>query len=325
MNDVIPPPASSGQAVTPEAVLHDIDAWIDNPALASLLDAFGARVPAGSTAERLDHLDAFSAEHWDFRGGRERNLAAAREFPAELQERILFGAELLGMRGPIPPRRNHYTHVLLLGGLVRACLLRPRYAAQLIDAGLDTKSVAALTAYRPLGGDEPELAAAAGLPADLANEMEAMQAGLVAAFGLDEHSAVDFRLGNGEGFGTAFTRTWQRGDLQAQLVVAPSPEPAKRRANSADTYVYWADSCARLQPGDSVLLVTSTIYVPAQHCDAVRVLAMPRGCSVETVGFDVSSATLGPLRQRFTPANYLQEVRSAIRSVRALHAVAAAM
>ena len=56
-----------------------------------------------------------------------------------------------------------------------------------------------------------------------------------------------------------------------------------------------------------MLLVTSTIYVPAQHCDAVRVLALPRGCTVETVGFDVSSATLGPLQQ---PPGLLQRLHA---------------
>lgn len=324
MNQLISPPASTGHAVTPASVLRDVDAWLDNPTLGALLAAFGAQVPAGDIATRLEYLEAFSAEHWDFRRGKERNLAAAQDFPEDLRTLILDSAEQLGMRSPNKPRETSYTHVLMLGGLVRACLLRPRYAAQLIEAGLRTASVAALTAYRPLGGDEPALAAAAGLQDDLANEMEAMQAGLTAAFGLAADEATDDGSGKDEGFETAFTRTWKHGDLRAQLVVAPSPQPEKRRANSADTYAYWAER-TNLKAGDSVLLVTSTIYVPAQHCDAVRVLALPRGCTVETVGFDVTRATLGPLQQIFTPANYLQEIRSAIRSVRFLHAATTAM
>lgn len=325
MSQLIMPPASSGAAVTATSVLRDIDVWLANPALVALLDAFDAQVPSGDTAAKLEYLDeTFTATHWDFRRGQERNLAAAQDFPDELQALILASAEQLGMSSPTMPRQASYTHVLMLGGLVRACVLRPRYAAQLIDGGLSTRSVAALTAYRELGGDEPALVAAVGLQDDLANEMEAMQAGLIAAFGLDPAEATDEGSGKDEGFETAFTRTWRHGDLQAQLVVAPSPEPETRRANSADTYTYWAER-TNLHAGDSVLLVTSTIYVPAQHCDAVRVLGLPRGCTVETVGFDVTSATLGPLQQVFSPANYLQEVRSAIRSVRFLHTAAAAM
>ena len=69
-----------------------------------------------------------------------------------------------------------------------------------------------------------------------------------------------------------------------------------------------------------MLLVTAPIYVPFQHCDALRTLAVPYGCAIETVGVDPGLADLARLPEpTLSPGRYLQEIRSAIRSMRALH------
>lgn len=315
----VPAPGSGGSD-TRESILDEVERWVSGAPIAALLAAFGAEPPVGPTRDRLDWLEQFSAENWDFRAGKERNLAAAQTFAEPVQATIFSVATALGMVSTQPPRAARYDHVLILGGLVRACLLRPRYAADLLRQGVRASAVAALTAFRPLGGDEPALVRAAGITGEPANEMEAMQEGLMRAFGLDPAAAHD--VGSGEGFATELVRSWRQDDTTVELVVAPSPEPETRRANSADTYAYWADRHAHLQPGAQILLITSAIYVPFQGCDAVRVLALPRGCSVETVGVDVTSTDLGALQQQFTPANYLQEIRSAVRSVRSLHEAA---
>ena len=92
---------------------------------------------------------------------------------------------------------------------MRACLLRPRYAAQLIAAGLETSSVAALSAYRPLGGNEHELVEAVGLE-DKVNEMEVMEAGLIAAFNLGALTDEQLTTTNtGYDYATTLVRTWQ--------------------------------------------------------------------------------------------------------------------
>lgn len=320
----VSPPAWGQAAKTAAAVLTSIDAWSDNAALGALVSCFGGRVPDGDTGQRLGWLDEFSARHWDFRGGQERNLARSAEFDAETTSLILDVAAALGLTSSTPPTRRSYTHLLILGGLVRACLLRPRFAADLLNAGLAVGSVSALSTYRPLMGNEIELVEALG-QSGKTNEMEVMEAGLTAAFELGQPVDEERHEEPGAEFATALVRTWRAGELPVRLVIAPSPEPTIRRANTADTYAYWAGSCVHLGPGDSVLLVTSSIYLPYQHCDAVRMLALPHGCSVETVGIDFSDPGLGALRQSFTPANYLQEIRSAIRGVHALHTAAASM
>ena len=320
----VTPPAWGEAARFPRATVESIEAWLGNEPIGALVRAFGGRAPDCPVAERLAWMDDFSAEHWDFRVGAERNLAVPADFDQVTTGLVLDAAAALGLTATTPPRRRAYSHVLILGGLVRACLLRPRYAAELIRGGLQTGSVAALTAYRPLGGNEIDLIEALGL-SDKSNEMEAMEAGLAAVFDLSgpvrEHRSDE----TSSAFGLALVRTWNSAETTIQLVVAPSPEPTVRRANTADTYAYWADSCARVGPDDAILLVTSSIYLPYQHADAVRMLALPHGCSVETVGISFSDERFGALRQSFTAANYLQEIRSAIHAVRSLYLAAEAM
>jgi hypothetical protein len=314
------PPAWGEAAKTPEATLTSIEEWIANVPLAALVEIFGGAVPSGSTAETLEWLESFS-DVWDFRAGQERNLARTADFDESTTDLILAVAGALGLTSAVPPSAGEYSHMLILGGLVRACLLRPRFAADLLRDGLRAVSVSALSAYRPLRGDENELIEVLG-QSGKQNEADVMEAGLVEAFGLGD--PVDEQLGGGDRteFGGSLVRTWSHDNQEIRLVIAPSPAPESRRANTADTYEYWADRCVHLGPSDSILLVTSSIYVPYQHADAVRMLALPHGCSVETVGIDFSDESLGALRQPFTPANYLQEVRSTIRSVRLLHSAA---
>jgi hypothetical protein len=90
-----------------------------------------------------------------------------------------------------------------------------------------------------------------------------------------------------------------------------------RRANTADTFVWWAERQRSLQKAH-VLLITTAIYVPYQEAGAIRTLAMPYGATVETVGVPPDIADLGVHTQPFAPGNYLQEIRSAIRGYRHL-------
>ena len=82
-----------------------------------------------------------------------------------------------------------------------------------------------------------------------------------------------------------------------------------RRANTADTYAFWARRQPGLVAGQTVLLVTSSLHVPFQHLDAVRVLTLRHHCTVETVGVASATPEGAP-----TIATTLQEVRSALRS-----------
>ena len=150
--------------------------------------------------------------------------------------------------------------------------------------------------------------------------MDALDAGVRAAFGVSapseetgEEADHPHRAWSSRTYGPA-------GLPPVRVLAAPSSEPDRRRAHTADTQRFWAEH-VRLRAGDPVLMVTAPIYVPFQHCDALRTLAVPYGCGIDTVGVDPALATPARVPEpTLTPGRYLQEIRSAIRSMRALHA-----
>jgi len=68
------------------------------------------------------------------------------------------------------------------------------------------------------------------------------------------------------------------------VVGAPSREPGVGRANTADTYEWFATELAELHRGRRIVIVTSDIYMRYQHADAMRMLALPYGVEIDAVG-----------------------------------------
>ena len=82
-------PEWRGQVDDAARVLAAIDAFAANPALRSLVTAFGGLPGSLRGAEQLAYLDDFAAAHWDFRGGNERNLAVTPVFGDGIVELVL--------------------------------------------------------------------------------------------------------------------------------------------------------------------------------------------------------------------------------------------
>ena len=160
-----------------------IRAWVTSPPMRALVDSFGGTLPDDDV---FSWLEEFSAKHWDFRalGHVERDQVRARPFEPGETELIVAAATALGLVEPERPPRSTYDHLLVLGGLGRACLQRAEYAAELLRTGTVTvPSVAALGSLRPLTAGETALEPLAGL----AHEVEAMDAAVRLAFGPDAH------------------------------------------------------------------------------------------------------------------------------------------
>jgi hypothetical protein len=304
-----------------DALMDWISCWIHSPALEDLLRVFGSEDLAAESdlGIVLEKVSEFSATHWDFRNGRERNLVEAEIFDSATETQVIESADSLGLVRSTIPRHEKYDYVLILGGLVRACILRPRYTASLIANGLQTDNITAIGAFRPLQGDETLLAQAAGL-LGVTNEIEAMDLGVRNAF---ELTGVIEEIG--ESFAEASNRSWRvrtyrdSSDRAVHTVAAPSSDPERRRANTGDTYIFWAENLVHLNARHRILLVTSEIYVPFQGVEAIRLLSLPYGCGVETIGLDTSNILDSRVRQTFGAAQYLQEINSAIRAIRVLH------
>ncbi|SBV30785.1 hypothetical protein GA0070620_6387 [Micromonospora krabiensis] len=302
------------------AITEGISGWVDAVPLRGLVARFGGDWPAGDLAAVLAGLDDFSARHWDFRGGRERPEAREPALDPATAAQVLAAATTLGLVRPQAPARDDYAHLVVLGGLAHACLRRVACAAHLLRAGTGvTGEVAVLGSYRPLSEAEQRALADAGVTG-CDTEVDALDAGVRLAFGVtapDEEDGLDA----GHPHHSWSSRTYRpAGTPPVRVLAAPSSEPERRRAHTADTQRFWAGH-ARLTAGDPVLLVTAPIYVPFQHCDALRTLAVPYRCGIDTVGVDPALPDLARLPEpTLTPGRYLQEIRSAIRSMRALHA-----
>jgi hypothetical protein len=301
----------------PGEVAAEIDDWISSEPMRALVTAFGGALPATGVGERLAWLDDFSGRFWDFRrhGGVERDQVEAPEFDAGQTALVTAAATALQLVEPRRPPHREYDHLLVLGGLGRACLQRTEYAAQLIEQGAAAVAeLAALGSFRPLNAAEKELPGLAGS----GYEVDAMDAGVRSAFGL--RGAGELESSDGPVDHRSWSvRTYRSpGDVEVHVLAAPSSEPDTRRANTPDTYEFWAQR-VKLRSADRILVVTSPIYVPFQHADAIRMLALEHGCGIDTVGFDPARVAV-PLAPGATgPDRYLQEIRSGILSMRRLH------
>ncbi|MEV7327204.1 hypothetical protein [Micromonospora sp. NPDC093244] len=312
-------PLPAGAPDTP-TMIDGVAGWVGADPLRLLVARFGGTWPGGDLADTLRFLDDFSGVHWDFRGGRERPDAREPALDPDTAELVRVTAAALGLVRPVPPARPAYAHLLVLGGLAHACLRRVAYAVHLLREGLRvTGEVAVLGSFRPLSDLERRTLAEAGV-LDCATEVDALDAAVRLALGMSAPALRD-GVDAGHPHHSWSSRTYLPAGLPpVRVLAAPSSEPHRRRAHTADTQRFWAGH-VQLATDDAVLLVTAPIYVPFQHCDALRTLALPYGCGIDTVGVDPTLPDLARLPEpTLSPGRYLQEIRSAVRSMRALHA-----
>jgi hypothetical protein len=286
-------------------IADGIAAWVDSAAMSALLADFGrGPLPDGPLGDRLAALEAISAEIWDYRKGLERHQAVGEEFAADRAARIEAAAAALGLANRQTPAYESYDHVLVLGGGVRTMVARADLAAAVLRRGVRASTVAGLGSVRPLE-NQAVIAHDLGLP-ECPTEGDAVDAGLRRAFGLGHPTGS--RSGTSDTGQPWWIRSYEQDPPEVHVLAAPAAR-AGVRANTGDTLIGWAELVQPDPQGARLLLVTTDIFVPFQHCDAVRLLTLPYGCVVDTIGFSTAPE----------PFQTLQEVRSAVRSMLALY------
>lgn len=313
----------------PESILEHIDEWVHSLPMRELLKEFGGAFSADRHADSLRYLEAFSAEHWDFRKGRERHQSEHRAFDPGTKRLVHAAAYALGLGTTTYPSHDEYRHVLILGGKMLTCMKRAEFALDLLRSGMaEAPEISGLGSFRRT--DDGERAASPVQPADrLDFEVDAMEAAMVHAFTL---RGTPYEESKGDPYAEPNRswkfRTYSRVDglsprtegRRAHVVAADASNPRALRANTADTCRFWADRVAVLEPGDRVLVVTTAIFVPFQHCDAVATLGLPYQCAIDTVGIDLDGPEFRT--EETATGKYLQEIRSAIVSMLGLREVA---
>lgn len=306
---VLPPCEPGGPE--PEAVAASIGEWVTSPALAELVGFFGAEVPGGPLGSVLDWVAEFSSV-WDFRAGvRERFDTTHVDYGEELDARLRTLTRELGLGGSDRPAHERYDHIVVLGGGIRLTLGRTDYAARLLAGGLRVRTLAGLGSLRRRDDREHREGVRLGLdPFD--TEADMMLVALRRLLTLGEPTTV--RTAD-----AWWHRAWAgpRPGVEAVHVLAAASSRPPLRANTADTLIGWAEHIGTPTPADRVLLITNDPYVQHQHCDAVRLLGVPYGCGIETIGFDELA-----MREWGRPraaTELLQEVRSSALAMRRLH------
>lgn len=296
-----------------------IEGWIGSPAMRELVGHFGGAVPGGATATILDRVAEFSAV-WDFRAGtRERFDTARAGYGPGLDDRLRELIRALGLGGTAP-RREHYDHVVILGGGIRVTLGRADYTARLLtgraganagrsDTGgaVTAGTVAGLGSLRHRDDREHREGIRLGLGA-LETEADMMTAALRRFLDLPEPA----KTLTGDGW---WHQVWPGGERDVHVLAAASTRPPLR-ASTACTLLGWAEHVHTPTPDDRVLLVTNDPYVRHQHCDAVRLLGRVHRCGIETIGMD--ELTTAEWGRPLATTELLQEVRSSILAMRNL-------
>lgn len=283
-----------------EAVRDFVADWTEQPALQRIVESEGGRWPEGSIEQQVEALHDFSGR-WDFRGGAER-LEIEPSSLEDHDDSLFTDAAELRMTAADPPAGNRYDHALVLGGTALASIYRLRRLYELREGGLDVGQVAVLTALREVG--EPELQIVRERPEIAAvveqsprTEFDVM---VRATEMFSQSSSTVERTPNQNP--NLESAQAQIGD--AVVLAAPSADP-ERRANSRDNYEVYAN---QIGPADSVLVVTSSIYLPYQFFIALQALGWKQPRTIEAVGFPpewMQGVLTGP-------QNVLQEIRSAL-------------
>jgi hypothetical protein len=194
---------------------------------------------------------------------------------------------------------------------VGSCALASPGRYILSEQKLEAAQVTALGGYRQIAGDEHGLVEKVlGNGHDVSDEFHAMQAGVENAFAVVREAHERGEDSDIVGGSWRVSELSTSGGVPVRVVAAPSSEPGVRRANTPDTYAWYATELAKLTPGQRILIVTTEIYVPFQH-------ALPYEVQVDMAGVDPSK-THPALAQTFETHNYLQEIRSTIRALRTL-------
>lgn len=301
--------ASARKVVAAGKLKEAISRWVSLDELWDLAKLFDSTpVDRDDVDAMLALIDDIGAHHWDFRQGRERQ-SLRRQLGSDVVARVRRVAARFGLLRRNSEPKGSYNDVLILGGTVRACYSRMALGESLLKSSITCQAVTALGGFRPLQPNEVDFACAL-LGTGVRTEVDALVAMAQLLYGPGDASIR------------------QLGD-HSEAVVVDTPIRVSvlgvhgngRRARTDDTYRLWI----REAPWNTtaprrVLVVTSQIYVPYQHLEALRVLGIPRGWYVETVGSNPGEFLPSKLAPTLEPAHYLQEIRSTIHAMRRLMA-----
>jgi hypothetical protein len=283
-----------------------------------LLLNFGHEIPdTDNIVELIEHMIGIS-EQWDFRqkqntldvktGEYARWLVTDESITKIQYESVMNAIKQLGFINCNKPKSSNYDYILVLGGARYSCLYRTKYAIQIVNQLKEKpKAIVLLSSHRKVS--DSERTATDTYAPEAVTEFDLFNGSIKSL--LPEYQEYCEKRTEFENFNKSHAIRKYKSDEFATIInlSAPSSDPEKRRANSTDTYRYFAQKCNPCEEA-KILLITNEIYVPYQQLEALSALAIVLDVQVETIGFP--NEWLNSLHGRKCASNYLQEIRSTI-------------
>lgn len=279
--------------------------------MTELLALFERRLTASGLRSRLAEAEQISRAIFDFRQGGERWEARKTLFSARTTE-VADAVIARICRDPqhLPAELGEPTHALVLGGRIHSCLLRAELLADLLGRGLRVGHIWGLGSHREVVDMERDVAAELFL-GPVTDELGAMCAALRHALNLP-HGGNDSRRLPRE------VRRLATSPIPVSGLAA-EPAPGNVRATTSDTYRYFLETAGNVTAQDHLLIITSAIDAPFQHAQALCELSIPTGATITSAGAHIGTSRMAAVRTEWTTAEWLQEIRSAIWSMRMMY------
>jgi hypothetical protein len=258
-----------------------------------LTSAYNIELPAGyedyTATRKLMWLKGFSNTYLDTRKGKLRSEVKAVELTEEQEAAIMAFTDELNMQGETNASQRRYGFIEVLGGAKQSNRLRVEHARKQMEADVHAPFLLLLGSERRL--KDAEIKDTANYAPGAQTEYDLLAGALETEFGVTDFEEVAFGP-DGQPIDPASpdagkVRFYELPNgTRALLVSAPCVE-GKGQANTTDTHNFIGAVLGeeRYREAGSILLVTTDVYVPFQHADAMRLLGLRRGLTVESIGY----------------------------------------
>lgn len=212
------------------------------------------------------------------------------------------------------PVRPESSHLLVLGGTLHICFERTRCAKEWLRPGV--QSVNGLSCFRPIHAMERKNSTHTSA-AD--TEFGVLSDAFVRTFGLSEADCEEDFHSDRNLNSISVIRQYSSAEENSRFRVlsAPSAEPQKRRADTADTFRFYLGHSV-LKESDSLLFITSNPYCNRQFLQILHVMLEKNRMQP----FDVIGCKTGSqidTKETFSPVKYIQELISVLDWIKRLY------
>lgn len=212
----------------------------------------------------------------------------------------------LGLLGINKPLTNCHSHIIVLGGSFNSCHVRTSVVKDIIDDS--TLFIDGLACYRPINPVE-KVNLSPNLSCD--TEFATMTEAFIHTFSLKNANVSEDFVSDRNINSISNIRTFKTdGNLTYRIMAAPSGEPDKRRANTADTLKFYMDNTT-LDSTSSVIATTNNLHCNRQFIQLTyEMLKSGRTFNIDVVG--CSSDDRIKTIDEYNPYQFVQELIATI-------------